>query len=195
MSLTEKQRRFVEAYVLKPNAKRAAIAAGYSAATAEVQGSRLLRHAEVARSIDQHRRLLSMRTGITPEMVLMELAKVGFSDIRKLVSWSGAELADEHDGRDGEGGEPCVVIRAANFVKLIDSDRIDEETAGAIAEISQAKDGALKVKLHNKLDALTKIGQHLGMFKADSKGTGKDEGTSERPLSRGRGDSWDTLLN
>ncbi len=41
-SLTPKQARFVEEYLIDLNATQAAIRAGYSAKTAEVQGSRLL---------------------------------------------------------------------------------------------------------------------------------------------------------
>lgn len=46
---------------------------------------------------------------------------------------------------------------------LIDSTEIDDNTAGAIAEVSQGKEG-LKVKLHDKKGALVDIGRHLGMF-------------------------------
>ncbi len=42
MSLTPKQARFVEEYLIDLNATQGAIRAGYSAKTAEVQGSRLL---------------------------------------------------------------------------------------------------------------------------------------------------------
>jgi len=47
--LTDKQQRFVDAYM--GNATQAAIDAGYSEKTAEVQGSRLLRNAKVLEAI------------------------------------------------------------------------------------------------------------------------------------------------
>lgn len=40
--LTEKQQRFVDEYLIDLNATQAAIRAGYSAKTADVQGSRML---------------------------------------------------------------------------------------------------------------------------------------------------------
>ena len=47
MTLTPKQARFVEEYLIDLNGKQAAIRAGYSPGTAEVQASRLLRNAKV----------------------------------------------------------------------------------------------------------------------------------------------------
>ena len=50
--LTEKQQRFVEEYLVDLNATQAAIRAGYSVKTADVQGSRMLRNVKVHRYID-----------------------------------------------------------------------------------------------------------------------------------------------
>lgn len=77
---------------------------------------------------------------LTKERVLAELAKIGFSDIRKLLKWQG------------------------NAVTIIDSDELDNDTAGAIAEVSQTPHG-LKVKMYDKKGALVDLGKHLGMFK------------------------------
>lgn len=46
--MTERQRRFADAYLESPNATRAAEAAGYSKKTAYSQGQRLLKNAEIA---------------------------------------------------------------------------------------------------------------------------------------------------
>jgi hypothetical protein len=51
--LTPKQARFVEEYLVDLNAKQAAIRAGYSPKTAEVQGCRLLRNVQVAAAIQR----------------------------------------------------------------------------------------------------------------------------------------------
>lgn len=53
MSLTKKQRLFIENYLTCFNATKAARDAGYSEKTAHSQGHRLLRHAEVAEAIRQ----------------------------------------------------------------------------------------------------------------------------------------------
>lgn len=119
------------------------------------------------------------RAEVTVERVVRELAKIGFSDIRKVVKWSGSELLDEVDGKDGEGGEPQLIVRAANLVCLVNSEDIDDETAGCISEVSQSKEGALKVKLHDKRAALVDLGKHLGMFKERVEHTGSDGGPIE----------------
>lgn len=55
MPLTIKQSRFVDAYLAEPNGKKAAISAGYSPASAEKAGSRLLRHRGVAAELARRR--------------------------------------------------------------------------------------------------------------------------------------------
>jgi phage terminase small subunit len=102
------------------------------------------------------------KAGVTQEMVMRELAKIGFSDIRKAVKW-GEGIGVIHP----ESGE--IVI--ANGVSLIGSDDLDDETAGAIAEVSQTKEG-LKVKFYDKKSALVDLGKHLGMFKDEDKKSG-----------------------
>lgn len=188
MTLTDKQRRFVEAYLLEPNAKNAAIAAGYSPRTAESAGPRLLRNVQVAAELEGRRRVLEMKTGITPERVLNELAKLGFSDIRQVIQWrASVQSIDEDD----ETGEP--VLRTANEVVITDSDQITEDAAAAILEVSQTKDGALKVKMHDKLGALVKIGQHLGMFRPASTAAdepGKKEKAQQAAETAGFNSDW-----
>ena len=51
--LTEKQQRFVDEYLIDLNATQAAIRAGYSAKTADVQGSRMLANVKVQQAISE----------------------------------------------------------------------------------------------------------------------------------------------
>lgn len=51
--LTDKQKRFVDEYLIDCNATQAAIRAGYSEKTAESTGSRLLRNAKVSKAIQK----------------------------------------------------------------------------------------------------------------------------------------------
>lgn len=160
--LNAKQERFISEYLVDLNATQAAIRAGYSPATAYSQGQRLLKHVDVMAGIQKAMDARSERTEITQDMVLRELAKIGFADMRKLLKWTGNRTAMDIDHAE-ETGE--IEIRAANLVTLFDSDELGDEIVGAIAEISQTKEGALKVKLHDKQAALVNIGKHLGMFK------------------------------
>lgn len=95
---------------------------------------------------------------MTVDSIVKELAKIGFSDIRKAAVWrSNCDTIGTND--DGD-----VAVKVGNYVELIDSDMIDDATAGAISEISMTDKGALKVKFHDKRAALVDLGKHLGMF-------------------------------
>lgn len=160
MALTAKQQRFVDEYLIDLNATQAATRAGYSKKTANEQGSRLLANVSVSAAIHQRMNERSGRVEITQDMVLRELAKIGFSDIRKVVRWGETQVRMV-DGEEGEA-EDMVPYHG---LALIDSTEVDDATAAAIAEVSQGRDG-LKVKLHDKKGALVDIGRHLGMFTA-----------------------------
>lgn len=142
MALTAKQERFVEEYLIDLNATQAATRAGYSEKTAGKQGTQLLAKTGIAAAIAKAQARRSKRTDITQDRVLRELARIGFADIRKAVAWT------------------------STGVVLNPSDEVDDETAAAIVEVSEGRDG-LKLKLADKLGALEKIGRHLGMFGAD----------------------------
>lgn len=174
--MTPKQQRFVEEYLIDLNATQAAIRAGYSPDTARAIGYENLTKPDIADAVAAAQAQRSARTEITQDRVLRELAKIGFADMRKLLRWTGNQPRMDVDAAEDSGE---VEISVANFVGLFDSDELDDDTVGAIAEISQNKDGALKVKLHDKQAALVSIGRHLGMFKDRVEHTGKDGGAIE----------------
>jgi phage terminase small subunit len=147
VGLTPKQQRFVEEYLVDLNATQAAIRAGYSAKTANEQGSRLLANVSVAAEVQAAIAARSERTQVTADRVVQELAKVGFSDMRRFARW----------GADG--------------VTLLESEALDPDAAACVAEVSQtnsATGGSLKFKLHDKVTSLKLLGQHVGMFKGDT---------------------------
>ncbi|WP_269497811.1 terminase small subunit [Castellaniella sp. S9] len=164
MALTAKQRRFVEEYLIDLNATQAAVRAGYSKKTAASIGEENLRKPEISKAVQAAQAERSKRTEITQDMVLKELAKIGFADIRKVVRWGNTEIR-LNDGAD-EG-----LVEIYHGLALTAADEIDDDTAAAIAEISQGKEG-LKVKFHDKKGALVDIGRHLGMFKDRIEHTG-----------------------
>lgn len=107
---------------------------------------------------------------VTQAMVIRELARIGFSDIRKAVKWNGQLIREEDNP---EGGDVLVIKETRNnLVLLVDSDDIDDDTAAAISEISQNATGGVKVKFHDKRAALVDLGKHLGLFKEEKAGTG-----------------------
>ena len=73
------------------------------------------------------------------------------------MSWRNELVTRTEKGKDGE---PVLMPR----VTIVDADKISDEAAAAVAEVSQTVNGALRVKLHDKHAALVSIGKHLGMF-------------------------------
>lgn len=170
--LTAKQARFVDEYLVDLNATQAAIRAGYSEKTAYSVGHENLSKPEISLAIEKRRAKLAAKVEITQERVLEELAKIGFADIRKAVKWGSELIYCQGEDAAEESGDPVI----QNGVALLNSADLDESTAAAIAEISKSKDGALKIKFHDKKGALDSIGRHLGMFKDRVEHTGKDGG-------------------
>ena len=158
MALNEKQKRFAHEYIIDLNATHAAIRAGYSERSAHSHGYRLLRHDEVSKLIEVLQKERSERTTVTADRVIEELAKVGFSDIRHVVRWGSTPNNPDIDGLEPNG-------LGLYPVALIPSDQISDEAAGAVSEVSLTQAG-VKVKLHDKLSALEKLGRHLGVFEA-----------------------------
>jgi phage terminase small subunit len=154
--LTAKQRLFVGEYLVALNATQAAIRAGYSAQTARQTGSENLSKPYIAAEIE---RALAARGGITRTRLIEELARIAFSDIGKVVTW-GPEAAVTWAPENG-----AATKRMENRITLLDSDEIDDDARAAVAEVSQGPNGALHVKLHDKLAALDKLARVLGMYR------------------------------
>jgi phage terminase small subunit len=150
MALTPKQERFVQEYLIDLNATQAAVRAGYSEATAQEQGSRLLSNAMVSRAIQEAQQARSERTRLTSDDVLRELAVIGGSN-----AWNYSI------GEDGSlmlaDGVPESAKRAVASIKR--KTRIIPQKNGA--PIIQHE---TEFRLWDKNTALANIGKHLGMF-------------------------------
>ncbi|WP_318833690.1 terminase small subunit [Burkholderia cepacia] len=87
MALTDKQRRFVDEYLVDLNATQAAIRAGYSAKRADAIGHENLRKPEVAAHLAERQQALQERTEITQEMVLKRWWEIATADPNDLVQY------------------------------------------------------------------------------------------------------------
>ena len=155
MALTAKQGRFVAEYLIDLNATQAAIRAGYSEKTANEQGSRLLANVKIASAVAEAQAKRSQRTEITQDRVLAELAKIGFSDLRRVLTPMGG-LIDAQDWDD-------------DFAGAVASVEVVRRTSGEYDEDGKPiMDHVHKIKTWDKLGALEKIGKHLGMFSGDA---------------------------
>ena len=148
MTLTARQQRFVDEYLIDLNATKAAIRAGYSENGAEVTGSKLLRVAKVSEAIAKAQESRAERVHITQDRVLQELARIAFFDPRKLFTAEGNPI-DIQDLDD----DVAAVLSGLDIVV----ERTEEGRNG----FSSVR----KYKLTNKLGALEAAMRHLGMFK------------------------------
>jgi hypothetical protein len=89
MALTDKQRRFVDEYLIDFNASAAYKRAGYAAKgnAAEVNAARLLRNAQVQAYLSERQKTLQERTEITQEMVLKRWWEIATADPNDLVQY------------------------------------------------------------------------------------------------------------
>ena len=144
MSLTPKQARFVEEYLIDLNATAAAIRAGYSEKTAKSVGHENLTKPDIRAAIAEAMRGRSERTEITQDRVINEYAKLAFIEMGMFVEW----------------GEKGVTLKA--------SADLSPELRAAVAEVSETTTehgGTVRFKLHDKKGALDSLARHLGMFK------------------------------
>ncbi len=132
MSLTPKQARFVEEYLIDLNATAAAKRAGYSERTAYAQGQRLLKHVEIAAAIQKAQEARSERTRIDQDWVIERL--VGVYE----ASMEARPVCDKNGEEKGFSFNPTAANRALELIgkhkgmfidrKLIGLKRIEDMT-------------------------------------------------------------------
>ena len=134
---------FVNEYLIDLNATQAAIRAGYSPKTACEQASRLLANVKVQTKIAKAMAERSKRTGINQDRVVLELARIAFINPQKLIDPETASIRPDATEDD------LACIQSVK-VKVMDGEK------GSSTE--------REVRLHDKMKALEKLGQHLGMW-------------------------------
>ena len=90
--MTEKQKKFCNEYIKDFNATRAYKVAYPSCKkdeTAAALGSRMIRNDKVKEYISKLQEELKEQGQITQQMIMQELAKIGFSDVRRLYNENG----------------------------------------------------------------------------------------------------------
>lgn len=151
-SLTPKQQRFIEEYLVDLNATQAAIRAGYSARSAASIGEENLRKPDIAAAVEAAQQKRAERLGVTADRIEEELAAVAFSNLRDVASW------DEDE------------------VTLIPADDLSDQAARSLREVNarvetvEGESGSrttrhVQVKQHDKLRALELLGKRHGMWR------------------------------
>ena len=129
-SLTAKQQCFVAEYLVDLNATQAAIRAGYSEKTARAMGHENLTKPDIEEAIAEALKERRLRTEITQDRVLEELAAIGFAevpeetDVRVSDKLVALEKLAKHLGmfteRVHHSGDPMRSVRAMSDEELLE---------------------------------------------------------------------------
>lgn len=163
--LNERQLAFVREYLVDLNATAAAKRAGYSESSARVIGSENLTKPDIQAALTEAMEARAKRTGITADRVLNEIAKIAFSDMRQFSRW-------------GSSG-----------VTPVDSSTLSDADAACVAEVSETvteNGGSIKVKLHDKVAALEKLGRHLALWERAEVSVNLNLTTELKPETKAR---------
>jgi phage terminase small subunit len=136
--------RFVEEWVTCGSAAEAARRAGYHPNHARWAAGNLKRkHPHLPVEVARRRAALIKKIELNQESVIIELARLAFSNIAHAVTW--------------QDGKPTIA----------DSDAIDPDTLAAIQEISADAEGKMKIKMYDKRSALVDLGKFMGLSQPD----------------------------
>lgn len=154
VKLTPKQQKFCDEYLVDLNATQAAIRAGYSKKTANEIGAQNLAKVSIQEYLTAARQRMQERTEITADMVVKELARIGFHNVKDFVNGGNSVLELKFIDED----KTAAVSAVKNTVKSTYNTATRETTTDTITEI----------KFHDKVSALEKLGRHLGIFEKDN---------------------------
>lgn len=152
--LTARQRRFIREYMVDCNATAAAIRAGYSANCAHQIGYENLRKPEIAAAIKKLQDEARERLALSAEKVLDRYAEIAFTSM--------ADFAYV----DANGDLRLNFLKANRHqLAAIQELTVETYTEGKGDEAEPVK--RVKVKLARRDQALNKLGEHLGIWRAN----------------------------
>lgn len=149
--LSTKQKRFVEEYLVDPNATQAAIKAGYKPTHADRTGPKMLGNVGIQAAIEIGRKAMAARCEIKADELTMQYKRLGFSDPRKMFAADGTpkgihELDDD----------------TAASIAGFEVEQDIEETETAKGKKVKTVTRTMKVKFADKKGALDSLGKRIG---------------------------------
>jgi phage terminase small subunit len=148
--LTPKQQIFCDEYLIDMNATRAALRAGYAKSVA--LNGQVMQMPKIKMYLESKMTDRAERCNYTADMVLRELGKIAFGNMR--------------DYFDGEGNMKPMHL-------------VDDDAKAALCSLSvtdagsgskkQSQGEVTKFRMYNKLAALDKIARHINFYKPDMK--------------------------
>lgn len=165
VELTPRQSRFVDEYLLDPNATQAAVRSGYSERSARSQGQRLLTNAAVLQAIQDRMAQRSKRTQVDADYVLHRLHDIDQLDIADILDDTGNMLA--------------VSKWPKAWRQSITGLDLQEIMSGDAASVVR------KIKWPDKLKTLELMGKHVNVkaFEAEKESAADDLATALAKLA------------
>ena len=151
MSLTNKQLKFCQEYIIDLNATQAAIRAGYSKNTARFIACENLTKPNIQQKLAELQKEVAKRNEVTIDIIIGELKELGFSNISDFMH-NGKMLPLAEVAKDR--------LKAVSQVKLTRTSNNDSERE------------TIEFKFYDKLSALDKLARHLGFYEKDHKQQG-----------------------
>jgi phage terminase small subunit len=142
-STAQRYNRVLDEWVTAGSLTGAARKAGYVQAERVVNKLKKL-YPQIVDEVKRRRTALIKKVELSQEAVVLELARIAFSNIGRIVAW--------------EDGKPVIV----------DSNVLDDDTIAAIQEIGADAEGRLKIKMYDKKGALVDLGKFMGLGDSDN---------------------------
>ncbi|MGA2711355.1 MAG: terminase small subunit [Steroidobacteraceae bacterium] len=151
----QRRERFIRYFPGSSSATEAAIKAGYSAKSAHVAASRLLKIDKVRAAIDAANLAAAQACGITRERTLQELGRVAYSDVRALLDADG-NVKPIHALSLDEAAQ----IAGIEVETVVEREEGDDETSGTVTTTT-----VKKIRRWDKVRALQAAIGVLGLNK------------------------------
>lgn len=158
--MTELQRRFISEYMVDGNARQAAIRAGYSPKGADKQASDLLhepKYKQVQEAVARARAERDRRCGVSADRIMTELARIAFCDTANVIDFDSGGVRQDA----GEDETRCIAEYQVRVIpRKVETDDGEYETI----QVEERR-----VKVADKLKALDKLAQLMGLYEQKSK--------------------------
>ncbi|MBZ9753194.1 terminase small subunit [Deinococcus sp. HMF7604] len=162
--LTTLEELFAVEYVIDWNGSAAVRRAGYKVKTdvaAGVYANRLLKKDKVLARIERAKKEVLERAGVRAEAILLELAKIGFSSQRHLLTADAEGNIHLRPGQD----IPDAAWDAVKSITAIDNESESEsESPNGATRHSRSRQRTVSVVMHDKRAALVDLGRYAGIF-------------------------------
>lgn len=152
--LSDKERRFCLEYMLNPNQRQAAIAAGYSEKTAGVTASKVMKRKHIIAFLGKHQRLSREKFQIDTELVLSHLLACATRDGKDFVDDDGRLILESQNLKD----VPSRITQAINSIRQKKRRYRSQETGEMEEEIETI------ITLVDKGKAMEMVMRHKGLF-------------------------------